>query len=277
MEYFREVDGLKFFVREEGHGSPLVLCHGWSLDHFTWAGVCDHFAKRHRVIVPEMRGHGQSGCAGQVPFRRLVRDLVELLEGLKLSEPPVLCGHSLGGDIVLEAALDFPDLPRAIVVADAPGPGNFFTGPLAWASLSATLLGLRTLGIDKCQRWVSPFFGRLFYGTSYRRQRPDALAAWRDRWAATNVIGILQALRAQAWRENIQPRLDRIAVPTLVITGQFDRLARVREAQQYASLIPGARLAVIDGAGHMSLEENPAAFCAAIEGFLDGLSGRATC
>ena len=102
-------------------GAPLVLVHGirdlaWSFDP-----VARAFAGQFRVLVPHLRGHGDSDKPGAYAMADLVGDLRALVDGLAL-EHPVLVGHSLGGQIVAGYAGVFRDVPRALVVIEGMGP-----------------------------------------------------------------------------------------------------------------------------------------------------------
>jgi pimeloyl-ACP methyl ester carboxylesterase len=120
MDY-RVRDGVKLAFGDAGTGSPpLVLIHGWTCDHTYLAPQRDHFARRHRVISMDLRGHGESDKP-RVPYTisGFADDVAWLCRELGLAKPVVI-GHSMGGMTALEVAARHPDLPAAIIVCDAP-------------------------------------------------------------------------------------------------------------------------------------------------------------
>src|SRR5687767_13095699 len=87
-------------VLDQGSGPPLLLVHGFPLDHTMWFGQIDHFSRRWRVIAPDLRGFGASTVTpGTVTMEQFADDLNALLDALGISEPVHLCGLSMGGYI----------------------------------------------------------------------------------------------------------------------------------------------------------------------------------
>jgi pimeloyl-ACP methyl ester carboxylesterase len=114
-------DGVVLYYEEaKGSGAPVVLVHGWCCDHSYLAPQFEHFAKRgHRVVAPDLRGHGRSdkpGCCYAMPD--FADDLAWMCGELKLSRP-IFIGHSMGGIVAFDLAARYPDLPSAIVMLDA--------------------------------------------------------------------------------------------------------------------------------------------------------------
>jgi pimeloyl-ACP methyl ester carboxylesterase len=106
---------------ERGAGDPpLVLIHGWCCDHGHFAPQAEHFSRRHRVVSVDLRGHGASDApSGPYPMRSLADDVAWLARELGLHRP-VLVGHSMGGLVALNLAVQHPELPAAIVLLDSP-------------------------------------------------------------------------------------------------------------------------------------------------------------
>src|SRR5438132_5893954 len=128
---FVDIHGIPIHYQEAGAGAPIVFVHGWSLDCTCWQAQVDYFSQHYRTIAYDWRGSGKSGGAKRlVDFTQLIEELDALLAALAL-ERPILCGHSMGGDMVLEYAVTYPQRLSALVVADAPGPHNTTTSPLA--------------------------------------------------------------------------------------------------------------------------------------------------
>jgi pimeloyl-ACP methyl ester carboxylesterase len=114
-------DGTKLCFVETGSGSPpLIFVHGWTCNHTYFAPQHEHFAKKHRVLSVDLRGHGESDKPqAPYPLSMLADDLAWLMRELRV-EHPVVVGHSMGGMVALELAAQHPDLCRAIVTCDSP-------------------------------------------------------------------------------------------------------------------------------------------------------------
>jgi len=117
----RTRDGVKLGYVEAGKGSPpIVLVHGWTCNHGYFAPQYEHFAKRHRVVSVDLRGHGQSDKP-KTPYTisGFADDVAWLCRELGLVQP-IVVGHSMGGMTAIELARRYPDLPGAIVACDSP-------------------------------------------------------------------------------------------------------------------------------------------------------------
>src|SRR5262249_54296053 len=92
------VAGERFAVRDEGRGPPVLLVHGFPLDHGMWDAQVAALAPRQRVLAPDLRGFGRSVVTdGSVPMARMADDLAALLDALDVREPVVYVGFSMGG------------------------------------------------------------------------------------------------------------------------------------------------------------------------------------
>ncbi|MCP2350042.1 alpha/beta fold hydrolase [Nonomuraea roseoviolacea] len=117
------VNGIKLTFREEGDpASPaLVLLHGRTADHNDWNGITQHFAARHHVIAPDLRGHGASEHPGSYAVADMADDVAGLLRHLGVDRA-VVVGHSLGGVVAYLLAMRHPGLVGRLVLEDPPQP-----------------------------------------------------------------------------------------------------------------------------------------------------------
>lgn len=115
------VNGITLVYREEGDPSapPLLLVHGRTADHNDWNGITQHFARRHHVIVPDMRGHGGSDRPGTYALPDMAADLVALLDHAGAARATVI-GHSLGGVVLCLLAGGSPERVERLVLEDVP-------------------------------------------------------------------------------------------------------------------------------------------------------------
>jgi pimeloyl-ACP methyl ester carboxylesterase len=112
-------DGIRLCYEVQGVGTPaLVFVHGWSCDRSYWSRQLPYFAGRHKVVAIDLAGHGESGVGRQAwTMPAFGDDVVAVVEELGL-ESTVLIGHSMGGDVIVDAALQLPDRVAGLVWAD---------------------------------------------------------------------------------------------------------------------------------------------------------------
>ena len=130
--------------RESGESpagdSPLLFLHGLFGSASNWGRVVTHFSARHRCIVPDLRNHGRSFHAREVGYPVQAADLLRLLDHLAI-ETACIIGHSMGGKVAMQFALDYPQRCRKLVVVD------ILWGTVLCASVAAAAYGLgRWLG-----------------------------------------------------------------------------------------------------------------------------------
>jgi pimeloyl-ACP methyl ester carboxylesterase len=114
-------DGVALFYEEAGEGEPpVLLVHGWCCDHTYFAPQFEHFAEQgHRVVAPDLRGHGKSEKPEQSYTMQVFADDLLWTCGQFGLEKPIVIGHSMGGIAAFDLAARYPDLPSAVVMLDA--------------------------------------------------------------------------------------------------------------------------------------------------------------
>ncbi|WP_433431010.1 alpha/beta fold hydrolase [Nonomuraea sp. CA-141351] len=124
------VNGIKLVYREEGDPAspPLLLIHGRTANHNDWNGITQHFAARYRVLALDLRGHGASDYPGSYAVTEMAEDVVALLDHLGI-ERATLIGHSLGGVVAYQVAMNHPERVERLVLEDAPPPHPFKNRP----------------------------------------------------------------------------------------------------------------------------------------------------
>ncbi|WP_059026562.1 alpha/beta fold hydrolase [Gabonibacter massiliensis] len=109
---------MKLFYREIGQGDPLIILHGlWGASE-NWLPIARLLEDRFRVILPDVRNHGQSPHSNEMDYDVMSDDIIELIESLQLPVRPCIAGHSMGGKIVMAILMKKPELIRKAVVVD---------------------------------------------------------------------------------------------------------------------------------------------------------------
>jgi pimeloyl-ACP methyl ester carboxylesterase len=261
---------LRWFVG--GEGPPVVLVHGLGGAASNWVELAPELARDHRVIVPDLPGHGGSAPLPVLPSLGPFADRLGLLLEREETGPAVVVGHSLGCVVALRLTMRHPALVRGLVLISAAGIGS-------------------TTRRAKQALWLSSLVrpGRFLAPHRERIARSERLRAlvWGS-WATPDgtavsplaTIGLLEgaalhtdtASAAMALATD-DPRLelDRIRCPSLLVWGSRDPQVPVDDAFEYARRLR-APLRVVAGVGHLVIAERPEACLDAIRSFLHGVA-----
>lgn len=255
------IDG-RFNVRRlrEGSGEPLLFLHGFE-GHPGDAPFLQRLAQRHTVIAPELPGYaGSMDGAEQLQeitdyalyYRRFIEE--------QAGRPVDLIGHDLGGMLAAEVAIISPHLVRRLVLVDAFGlwleeheiADVFVKTPqalaeLLWADPNGAAAGQPLPNVDQAAGEANP--------------ATQALNAHQNRAIAAKFLWAVPD-------RGLAKRLPYLQAPTLLVWGERDRLIPPAYAEAFQSRIRDARTAIIPGAGHLPMLEQPEAFDAAVEAFL---------
>lgn len=257
-------NGVELRVEEAGSGPPLLLIMGLGASLETWIAQRDAFTARHRVIMFDNRGAGESDCPPPpwtVPD--MAADAIGVLDALGIERAHVL-GVSMGGMIAQEVAIRWPERVERMVVALSfarPDPvRRAFLLFRRWARLQG--VDLMQEGVANLPWLVSP---RIL-------NDPERLQAM------LGVVGSMPMMPADAYSYQIDAilehdtlsRLERVCAPTLVLAAAEDVLTPLYLSQEIARAIAGARLVVLPRGNHAVQIEEPDAFNAAVLDFLSG-------
>lgn len=252
---------------DRGAGVPVLLVHGFPLDHTMWAAQIDALAAVARVIAPDLRGFGRTPLARGDAERGIVMDeyaddLAELLDVLAVDEPVVLVGFSMGGYIAWQFVRKYSKRLRALVACDTRAGADTDearAGRLKMAEHVAEWGSARVAEIMLPKLFAPPTF----------QARPEVVEAARTLIERTSPDGIAAAQRGMAARPDMHDFLPSIQVPTLVLVGEHDAISPPAEMKAIADAISGAEYAEIPEAGHMTTTENPAAVNATVMRFVE--------
>ena len=259
------INGVELAVLDRGRGRAVMLIHGFPLDHTMWDAQVEALQSQYRVIAPDLRGFGRSGVAGPVvSMEQFADDLAALLGALRISEPLVLCGLSMGGYVAFQFWRKYAARLRGLVLCDTRAASD---SPEAAA-------GRREMAQRVLREGPAPLVDTMLpklFAPDTREKHPEIVAALQRVMLGTNPQGIAAAAYGMAERPDVTPQLGSITCPTLVIVGQADVISPPQEMRAIAQAIPRARLVEIAGAGHMAPLERPAEVSAALREFLAGL------
>jgi pimeloyl-ACP methyl ester carboxylesterase len=256
------VDGHEIEYDVRGRGPAVLLLHAFPLDLSMWDPQVEALAATRRVVRFDARGFGASAADELSPLtmERIADDAAFLLDQLWI-EKAVVHGCSMGGYAALALVRRRPRLVAGLVLQDTRAGADTAEARANRAKLAARVLE------EGSQAAVDAFLPKLLGDTSHR-ERPDLVAALRQRILDATPRSIANALHGLAARPDSRAMLPTIAVPTLVLVGEEDVLTPPDEARAMAAAVPGARLEVIPRAGHLANLENPAAVNTALEAFL---------
>jgi 2-succinyl-6-hydroxy-2,4-cyclohexadiene-1-carboxylate synthase len=261
------IDGLRWEVRTRGAGEPLLLLHGFTGRGSSWSDHAGTFARRFRVIVVDLPGHGRSAFAepARLSVERTADDLAAILRRLD-AVPAHVLGYSLGARTALRLAIAHPAVVRRLVL-ESPSAGLPTALERAERRGADEALAAR-LEASGIEAFIDEWERQPVFATGAALPPARAVRLRRIR-LANRPAGLAASLRGagQGTMEPVFDRLPAVSTPTLVITGGLDDRGRPR-AEQVAAGIPRARLAVVDGAGHAPHLEVPETFRRLVLDFL---------
>jgi magnesium chelatase accessory protein len=267
-ERFADVRGVRMRYFVGGEGPPLLLVHGLGGAASNWTELAPLLLDRHRLLVPDLPGHGGSTALPAVSGLEPLADRVALVAEREGLLPAPIVGHSLGGMVVLRLALRRPDAVAALVLAGAAG---LSTGSILGRRLLSVVATVRPGRLAARHRSFvsrSPLLRRLVFGVV---SVADPVGLTDEAIEGFLAGHLLHTDIGSAWRalRSDDPRreLEDVSCPVLVLWGAEDLQLPLDDAFEYTRRLR-ARLRVIPGCGHLLIGERPDACSDAIERFL---------
>lgn len=243
----------RMHVRAEGEGPLVLFVNSLGTDLRIWDAVLSLLPPGLRLARFDKRGHGLSDLGGATRIEDLADDAAALID--RLGGPAIVVGVSIGGLIAQSLAARRPDLVAALVLSNT---AARIGTPATWQVRIDQVEGpgLAAIADGVMERWFAPDF----------RATPG-LAIWRNMLVRTPPEGYVACCRALA-EADLTEAARSLACPTLVVAGSEDGATPPDLVEGTARLIPGARFAVIPGAGHLPMIEAPGALAALLTPFL---------
>ena len=237
-----KVNDIELAYTRRGKGTPLVLLHGYPLDHHLWEEVAPLLEDTFDLILPDLRGFGESTTVGS-PYTMddYASDVAGLLDQLGIQKAAI-AGHSMGGYVALAFARLYPErisglgLVSSQVLADPPDrkDGRYKSA----AEVSEK-------GIGGVVETMAPKF------TSDERLQAFA----RDAMERQQPAAFIGALKAMAERMDSTPLLQSFKFPVVIIHGKADALIPIDRAREVKNAVPHAHLVELESAGHIPMLE----------------------
>jgi 3-oxoadipate enol-lactonase len=260
LRHVRDVAGISYLEAGDPAAPAILFLHGIGGGAPAFAPQLEHFGRDYRAIAWDMPGYAHSVPLPLVTMEALAAALGGFIQALGLDHP-ILVGHSIGGMVVQRLLAEAPHAARAVVLAQTSA--VFGSRDPAWA-----------------EQFIEARLGPLDAGKSMADIAAPSVRATigegADEAGVQRAIECMAAVPDSTYRDMVlampgfdqRESLPRIAAPTLVLAGSADKNAPPFGMERMAACIPGARYVVLEGAGHLAYAEQPAAFNAAVEGFL---------
>lgn len=262
---FADLRGQRIYFEDSGGaGLPLVLGHGFLMDHEMFAPQVEAIAGTRRVITWDHRGHGRTVTSSDAfSYWDLAEDLAALLDHLEVGRA-VVGGMSQGGFVALRFALQYPERTAGLVLIDTQAGQEDPEKSLQYDLMHDVWV------TDGPNDQLLAMVAAIIIGN----KRPES-AAWAAKWKARDPKALTQIYRTLMDRDDVTPRLGEIHAPTVVIHSVDDVAIDMPVAEELCRRLPECRgLVRIEGAGHASNLTHPDPVNSAIEGLLAEVADR---
>jgi len=260
-----EGDGVRLFYTTLGHGPDVILLHPTPTHHAFWLPVAQRLADRYRLILIDLRGHGQSVAempiSGPFTMQQLTQDVHHVLQSLEIRSAAFV-GCSIGGYLLYEYWRRFPQEMAAMVLAcSKPQPDTEANRERRYEWMAAAQ---QPGGLGK-------FFNQMadtLVGPTARSLHPAVRTEAREMMTAMSLQAMLAVQQGLMLRPDSAPVLPTITVPVCAIAGGEDQSSTPPEMHVVADLVPNAEFHLLADAGHYAPLEQPEKVATVIASFL---------
>jgi len=258
---------LAYTVDGPKDGTPLVLLHGFPLDHTMWDDQKDLGDLGFRLVLPDLRGHGKSPTFDEPStMARCADDVFRLMDHLGFPRF-VLAGFSLGGYVALQMTVQAPERIEGLILTDTRAEPDSAEGK---AGRAKTIQALQTDGMKALVESMVP----KFLTERGREKHPDVVERLTRTILRNPVKGAIHALEGMAERPDQRPNLAKIRAPTLIVVGAEDKLTPPEAAIAMKAAIPDSQIRILTGAAHLSTLEAAEAYNHVVGDWLKALKAR---
>jgi len=249
-----KLKSVRLAYARRGQGVPMMLVHGYPLDHSIWETVAGSLERTFDLIMPDLRGFGRSSTV-DTPYTMddLAEDLAGLLDALQIPET-IIAGHSMGGYVALAFLSRFPTRTRGLALVSsqtAADPSDRKEGRYRTAS-------------EVAENGTTPVVAAMAPKLSANPDVQQAMTRLMEKQSAAGIIG---ALRAMAERRDASSLLMSLRIPVTLVHGDADLLIPIDRAREVKAVVPHAHLVELAGVGHMPMLDAPAETAAALSRF----------
>jgi pimeloyl-ACP methyl ester carboxylesterase len=249
---------------------PLVLLHGHGSRGSTFADFLPLIEDQFYILTPDLRGHGESSKPLGSTYEETLdlytidqfsRDICELVTNIEFPIPFVLAGHSMGGMIAQDLAVESPGMVSHLILA----------GTAAWWYTDG-----RAAMLDRLKDGSIPLDEAFFNSSvpigltrAFRKAHPDLVASSVQSRLLVPRDVYIAAMENTLFRYDTRDRLPDLAIPTLIFTGDKDGIVEPARSEELQDLIPGAKLVVVPGQNHGLFHEVPDLVAAEMKAFIN--------
>ena len=270
-----ELQGRCVSYIDEGEGDPLLLVHGFPLDHSMWQQQIDFFKTKYRVICPDLPGFGASEplveagvAASELSFSMggFADWLIDLLAAIDCPQPVNFCGLSMGGYIGWQFWRRHASRVKSMIAANtrAAADDELVRRARHMAAAQVRVSGAGPVANAMVQKLFYIPDGQNALDIGYIASAHQTIRATSTSSIAAGQIGMSQRIDATDWLSEI----SETGMPMLFVAGEFDEITTPVEMQANAAAVTNAQFEIIAAAGHLTPLEKPAAFNTVVDRFL---------
>lgn len=247
---------IDLFFEETGRGFPIILLHGYPLDHSIWHPLARLMENYAWLIMPDLRGQGKSPVTeGVYTMRAMADDIKELMDDLKV-EQAVLAGHSMGGFVALSFAQNYPEKLAGLALVTS---HCFADDEVKEKSRLETASRVEQTGqVDFVMDSMITSLTAI----------PSIQEELKILIMKANPKGLAGVLRGMAQRTSSCETLQTIKKPAVIIAGGKDKFIPLERSREMAAMIKDEWLEIIPEAGHVPMLETPSVLANILRSFL---------
>lgn len=244
---------MNLFYRTFGEGEPLFILHGLFGSSDNWVSLGKQFAENYRVIIPDLRNHGQSPHSDLWDYAAMAEDVHQLAENLGLNQINLI-GHSMGGKVAMQVAGTYQDFVGRLVVADI-GPKQY---PVQHRTILDGLLGIKLEKLasrkeadEQLSKTVPELGVRQFL-----LKNMDRVSGKDFQWKLN--LAVINKQIANVGTSTFPS--SRISVPTLFINGSKSGYVSKEDHKEISEYFTNVQFDTIEDVGHWLHAEQPQVF-----------------